>query len=138
MHDFAQNRADRLAQKTLAYEVTKFVHGEQTANSVRKVSEVLFGSSNYDELTADDFDQLKRDLTVVTLDATSPLELADVLVDAGLAGSKSEARRFVESKAIYINGEQLPGDATTLDRSKAIQGHLILRRGKNAQVVLEV
>lgn len=137
MHDFTENRAERLAQKTLAYEVTKHVHGEETANSVRKVSEVLFGSSNYEQLTADDFNQLKRDLTVVTIDATNPLELADVLVRAGLAGSKSEARRFIESKAIYINGRQLPEQTVSLDAQSAIQGHLILRRGKNAQAVVE-
>ena len=132
---FSADTSSRLAQKTLAYEVTKIVHGEHTADSVRHVSEVLFGGSSYAELDGSDFEVLKSELGVVT--AQPGDNLVEILCTAELASSKSEARRFLESNAIYINGSQLPLEKTTLDTTDAIAGHAVLRRGKNAQKIVE-
>ncbi|MFO0882461.1 MAG: tyrosine--tRNA ligase [Candidatus Saccharimonadales bacterium] len=134
--EFEQDKASRLAQKTLAYEVTKIVHGEARAESVKRISEVLFGARAYDELTTEDFEALGNELGV--FEAFAGVELAGALVDAGLASSKGEARRFLESNAIYINGSQIPLGKTTLDAEDAINGYAVLRRGKNAQVIIAI
>ena len=134
--EFEQDKASRLAQKTLAYEVTKIVHGEARAESVRRISEVLFGARAYEELTTEDFEALGNELGV--FEAFAGVELAGALVDAGLASSKGEARRFLESNAIYINGSQIPLGKTTLDADDAINGYAVLRRGKNAQVIIAI
>jgi len=134
--DFQADRSNRLAQKTLAKEVTVIVHGKQIAESVKRVSEVLFGSSDYQTLQLEDFELVKSELPLFKIQDNQ--DIADILVDSKLASSKGEARRFILSNAIYINGSQISGDKVSLDSSDAIKGHIILRRGKNAQVVLEV
>lgn len=131
-----ESRSERLAQKHLAYEVTKIVHGEQRAESVRRISEVLFGGQAYGDLTAEDFNELKSELPVHR--AAFGTELAETLVATGLASSKGEARRFLEGNAIYINGSQLPLEKTTLGREDNINGFAVIRRGKNQNAVIEI
>lgn len=136
MNDFNEDRSDRLAQKTLAYDVTELVHGQDRADSVKRITEVLFGGGGYSELTVNDFEDLGAELGL--FGAVAGVELAGALVDAGLATSKGEARRFLDSNAIYINGSQIPLNKTTLDSEDAIAGHVVLRRGKNSQVVIKL
>lgn len=119
----------RTGQKRLAYEVTKNVHGEERALSVRRVSDVLFGTVEYTELTPRDFDVLSNELTAVDVKAGS--SLIDFMADYGLASSKSEARRFLKDSAVYINGEQLPLDQAEFNEHDFMHGYAIVRRGKN-------
>lgn len=136
MARFKEDKAIRLAQKTLAYEVTALVHGTDVAESVKRVSKVLFGGETYDKLTKADFIVLKAELPVVK--PARSVDLIDILVEGKLASSKGEARRFLTSNAIYINGEQISLEKTHLDSSDTIAGHVVLRRGKNAQVIVEL
>lgn len=136
MQSFSQDKASRLAQKTLAYEVTKIVHGQPRADSVQRISEVLFGGQPYNELTAEDIAELRTELPVVQAAYGSPL--AELLVSAGLASSKGEARHFLESNAIYINGQQLPLEKSVIDDSDSINGYIIIRRGKNQNAIVEI
>ena len=129
-------RSNRLAQKRLAFEVTAIVHGETRAESVAKLSEVLFGGGDYKDLRASDFKELEQELPKVV--ASDRTDLAQLLVDLGLAGSKGEARRFLQSNAIYINGSQLPLDKTTLDQQDFIDGYCVVRRGKNSNALVEL
>ncbi len=136
MQQFSADRAGRLAQKTLAYEVTKLVHGEKRADSVKRVSEVLFGGADYASLQKDDFEVLAKELPLV--DARAGEALPDVLVAAGLASSKGEARRFVEQGGVYINGAQVSGERV-VEREDALDGqHAIIRRGKNANAIVRI
>lgn len=136
MIEFQTDRANRLAQKTLAKEVTVLVHGEQIAESVKRVSEVLFGSSDYQTLQLEDFNLIKSELPFLKIQNNQ--DIAGVLVESKLASSNGEARRFILSNAIYVNGKQINADTLTLTSKDAIMGYILLRRGKNAQVVLEV
>jgi tyrosyl-tRNA synthetase len=132
--EFAKNKGGRLAQKTLAYEVTKIVHGEARAQGVRRITEVLFGAGDYAELNAADFENLKQELPYLEGDGAS---LIDVLVPT-LAGSKSEARRFLEAGAIYLNGKQAGADKASIAADDAIDGYVIVRRGKNQQLLYKL
>jgi tyrosyl-tRNA synthetase len=130
--EFEQDKAGRLAQKTLAYEVTKLVHGVDRADSVKRISEVLFGGRSYSELTEADFEQLKSELPY----AEGPMgSIIDIIAGSELASSKTEARRFLEGGAIYINGKQVEGGKSALTEQDTIKGYVLLRRGKNAQVL---
>lgn len=137
MTDFENNRSNRIAQKTLAYEVTSLVHGKDTADGLQRLSDVLFGNSDYSQLTREDFEQIKQDLVVVSMREVGSPDLVDLLVASSLAQSKSEARRYIEAKAIYINGVQIDPGTSTLDDSEMLHGNAIIRRGKNAQAVIE-
>lgn len=129
-------RSNRLAQKHLAYEVTKLVHGESRADSVRRMSEVLFGDQDYKTLQKEDFRELSGELT--TVEAKIGQDLAELLVTLNLANSKGEARRFLQSNAIYINGQQLSLEKTTIDPVDVINGYVVVRRGKNVTGLLEI
>lgn len=136
MADFNTDRASRLAQKTLAHEVTTIVHGKDTADSVKRVSDVLFGGESYQNLTVDDFEIVSKELG--TINARSSDSIIDILVMSKLASSKGEARRFLASKAIYLNGQQIDDSVQSIGDDYAIHGKVILRRGKNSQVVVEL
>ncbi len=129
-------RSNRLAQKRLAYEVTKIVHGEARAQSVQRVSETLFGGESYDALGEQDFRELEGELTLVN--ASDGAMLVDVLIESGLAGSKREAREFLSSNAIYINGQQIPLEKESLTRSDTLHEYVVLRRGKNKTALIKL
>ncbi len=132
MEEFEADKAGRSAQKYLAYEVTKLVHGEKRAQSVKNVSEVLFGQKEFAELSKDDVNELLGEIPCVKSN-----ELLDALVQSNLASSKSEARRFVESTAVSINGEKVQLD-TSLSDLESNHGYLLMRRGKNSFALVEI
>jgi tyrosyl-tRNA synthetase len=135
LEKFKARPGERFAQKTLAFEVTKLVHGAERAEAVKKVSETLFGEGDYHTLEAKDFELLSEELPAVeaTLNETT---LVDAIFNAGLTSSKSEARRLLESAAVYINGTQLPLNKTTFGSEDDIHGHAILRVGKNKNALV--
>jgi tyrosyl-tRNA synthetase len=136
MTKFRVRPGERHAQKTLAYEATKLVHGSNRADAVRRVSETLFGAGSYKDLKAEDFDELKQELKVVNA-KLNETALITALVEAGLAKSNGEARRHLESSAVYINGEQLPLNKTIFSREDVIAGYSVLRLGKNKNALVQ-
>ena len=125
--EFESDRSSRSAQKTLAYEVTKLVHGQDKADAVVHATEALFGGDN---LTDVDITVLKSELSTVKADE----DIYAVIVAAGLAGSKSEARQFVASGAVSVNGEKLTPD-TQLPFTKDVN---LMKRGKNTFALVEL
>lgn len=136
MDTFAKDRGSRHAQKRLAEEVTKLVHGEDQMNAVREVTEILFGSGDYTKLTAKHFTVLKDELP--TAKAKVAHDLIVVLVEAGLASSNSEARRMLQQKSIYLNGKQVEADHQLTIEDRLAGNSAILRRGKNNFAILEI
>jgi tyrosyl-tRNA synthetase len=129
---FKKSPESRLAQKTLAYEVTKIVHGEERTQSVKRVSEVLFGGGDYSKLTAEDFVMLSHELPVVDSKQT----LIETLVAAGLVSSNNEARRMIDSGAVYLNGRQVNKEEQTVKPDEFLSGYLIIKRGKNSMALI--
>jgi tyrosyl-tRNA synthetase len=134
---FKDNTSERLVQRTLAYEVTVLVHGKDRADSVARITTVLFGRANYSELSLADMVELKHELPVVTAQLHTTT-LVEVLVATGLATSNGEARRLLADNAIYINGQQFSSDKTAFDEHDIIAGHALIRRGKNNSAVVDV
>lgn len=135
MHEFHQNPGQRKAQKTLAYEITKLVHGKDSANSQKLIAETLFGREDALELSSKEYAILEEELPKAKLPRHMKTEdLIAAIVSTGLAGSNSEARRFIESGAIYINNQKL-SDTFLFDTAS---GHAILRRGKNHCALIQL
>ncbi len=132
MTDFNTDRSSRAAQKRLAYEVTKLVHGEQFAKENEAAAKQLFSNKHYDRFSKDDF--MGLGLTEFTVNNEN--SLVELLVESGLASSNTEARRFLASGAIYINDKVAADGKQKLDENDFVQGHLVLRRGKNTQVLI--
>jgi tyrosyl-tRNA synthetase len=131
MQDFHANRAGRAAQKALAIEVTKLIHGEQKAVAVQRATAALFGDQAFDGLSAAEIAILKAELPVVHAEGEE--NLPSLLVRSGLASSRSDAMRLLTSGAISLNGERV----SEVDRDFAHPGNHLLRKGKNNFAVIE-
>lgn len=129
MEDFTQNPGGRAAQKVLAYEVTKIVHGSEVADQVVKLTEVLFGQTSFADLSNDEKAMLAKEFPKVPASE----DLYQMLVDTDLAGSKGEARTFHAAGAISVNGQKvLPNQPIDW-----MSGYNLLKRGKNKFAVVE-
>lgn len=114
------NPGARLAQKALASAVTTIVHGEQRSKSVERVTDVLFGNANFQDLQTDDLDMLSREIPVSSLGKT----LIEILVETNLASSNGEARRLINNGAVSVNNEKV-------DQDQVVNHTLLIKKGKN-------
>ena len=118
----------RIAQKTLAWEVVKDIHGQAEADNAVNVSQKLF-AGDFKGLSVKDIKSGMK--SVPSFDFTEELPLVDVLVNNKIASSKREAREFISGNAISVNGEVINDPAKVITKDMAIEGEiLIFRRGK--------
>ncbi|PYP01160.1 MAG: tyrosine--tRNA ligase [Gemmatimonadetes bacterium] len=120
----------REAQGTLATEVTKMVHGEEAKDNATGVSAILFSDFDPHNVKASVFDEMAKEIPTASVSANN-LGLVDALVKAGLAKSKSEARRQIEQGGVYVNQQRVKDVDRKLDPSDWLAGgNLLLRKGK--------
>ncbi len=119
----------RQAQRALAREVTRLVHGEAGVASAQRITEALF-SGAIDSLGADDLAQLAQDgLPSTSADTSS--RVGAVLVALDLARSNTQAMQLIKSGAVLINGVAVTRVDETLEVFRPLAGgFLLLRRGK--------
>ncbi|WP_274584854.1 tyrosine--tRNA ligase [Neisseria leonii] len=135
------------AQRILAEEMTRLIHGEAALEAAQRITESLF-SGDESGLTENDYAQLALD-GLPTFEAEGRLNVVEALVSAGLAKSNKEAREFVKNKAVVINGETVetannpdfapekPDDAYLLtDAHKRFGRYTIVKRGKRNHALL--
>lgn len=134
MQQFNADKAGRTAQKKLAYEVTKLVHGNDAAEKASQSSRTLFTKPNYQQFHVDDFESLH----LSQYQFAAGTSLVQVLVETGLASSNTEARRFLQDGAVYINDAQVDQQKVMLEAGDFVQGYVVLRRGKNSQVLIKM
>jgi len=122
--------ARREAQKKLAVEVTQLVHGD-AARAAILASGILFGEFDPHGANERVFDALAPEIPTTTVPNRDALTLVDAVVRAGLAKSKSEARRSIEQGGIYVNQERVKDVARTIGPGDWLAGgNLLLRKGK--------
>ncbi|HDE7103128.1 TPA: tyrosine--tRNA ligase [Staphylococcus aureus] len=127
----SKNEAPHLreAQKTLAEEVTKFIHGEDALKDAIRISQVLF-SGDLKSLSAKELKDGFKDVPQVTL-SNDTTNIVEVLIETGISPSKRQAREDVNNGAIYINGERQQDVNYALAPEDKIDGEFtIIRRGK--------
>jgi tyrosyl-tRNA synthetase len=127
----------REAQRTLAREVTTLVHGAGPAARAEHASAVVF-SDDIATLEADDVLAVFEDVPSTELPlgeaAGQGVGLVDLLARVGLAPSKGEARRLVQSGGIYVNNRRASDPTARVTRDHAIGGRLlVLRKGQREQ-----
>lgn len=120
----------RSAHKRLAEAMTTFVHGQEMVLAVATVTDTLFNSGSLEKLSKEQRQVLLQNAPLCR--NTSGKKVVDVLIESGLAGSKREAREFIESGAVTISGEKVSGVETLVQ----IDDIAILKRGKKNAVVL--
>ena len=134
------------AQRILAEEMTRLIHGEEALAAAQRISESLF-AEDQSSLTESDFEQLALD-GLPAFEVSDGINVVEVLVKTGLASSNKEARGFVNSKAVLLNGKpaeannpnhaaERPDDACLLtDEHKRFGKYTIVRRGKRNHALL--
>lgn len=132
------NPEKRETQKTLAYEVTKLVHGEENLARVRKISEALF-YGKIKELNETEIAEAFKDAPAYELENRKEISLIDLLVLAGVELSKRQAREDLENSAIYLNGEKIIDLEKMVGQNDCLhRKYLIIRKGKNKYFVVKM
>ncbi|CAM2066354.1 tyrosine--tRNA ligase [Sulfidibacter corallicola] len=133
-HRLETDPASRAAQKRLAEEITRTVHGQEELDKVQRASKVMFGGS-VEGLTAADISAIIREMPATDL-ARENFEgegfwVPELLVSCGVTKSKGEARRLVTSGAVYVNNQRVADANHKIVLDQAIDGRfLVLRKGK--------
>lgn len=127
---------ERAAQRALARDLTARLHGESELKRVQHASEAVFGSGDVRDLDAATLADVVSDLPHSVEPRASlageGLALAELLPRTTLAGSKREAREFLKSGAVWINGRRAAEAERVSPEDLLHGGTLLLRRGKKA------
>jgi tyrosyl-tRNA synthetase len=107
------------AKEILAYELTALVHGTEEAEKAQQAARALFsGNGNTENMP-----------TTVIADAVG-MGILDVMVSAGLAASKGEARRLVQQGGVSVNDQKVTDATATLSEADFADGAAIIKKGK--------
>ncbi|RUL56502.1 tyrosine--tRNA ligase [Lysinibacillus antri] len=119
----------RKAQKTLASEMTKLIHGEAGLQQAERITAALF-SGDLKALSVDEMKVAFAGVPSVEL-AKEDQNIVDLIVEAGISSSKRQAREDVTNGAISINGEKVTELDYTVDaKDRLDDAFAIIRRGK--------
>ena len=109
------------AKERLAYEVTKLVHGEEKAKEAERQAKAAFGAGNAEDMPVAEIDK-------------NVVQIAELLVAAGQAKSKGEAKRLIEGGGVAIDDEKITGAFAELPASAREKGEFILHKGKKVHL----
>ena len=123
----------REAQKKLAEEITRLVHGDTALEKAEKASRVLFGEE-ISQLSVEDINDIFADVPSSEIQKSQfsgdGTPLVDIAVSAGLASSKGEARRLVQGGGLYLNNVRVSDVQRSVSLSDSIGGQVfIIRKG---------
>jgi tyrosyl-tRNA synthetase len=146
-HEAEVNPGAREAQKTLAWEVTSFVHGEKVTQEALDAASALFGRGG--DLRSIGFETLQASIEGLKIEneegekgfakAVIGERIAQAAVSAGLFKSISEARKTIKSGGVYINNKRVEDQDQELTGEDFLAGHIaLIRRGKKAVGAVEL
>ncbi len=132
----------RHAQKALAEEVTRRVHGQDGLARALQATQALFGGS-IEGLGAGEIADIFADVPSVTLPKSDfdgeGKGVLSLLTEAGAATSNGDARRAIEGGGIYLNSGRVEDAGGTIGLDRAIDGRfLVVRKGKKSYFLVEI
>ena len=110
-----------VAKERLAFEVTKLVHGEEKAMEAQKQAKAAFGGGALE------------DMPTVEIESSTEF-VSDVIVLAGQAKSKGEAKRLIEGGGVSINDTKINDAFAKLSDDLKARGEFILHKGKKVHI----
>lgn len=110
------------SKKTLAYEITKFIRGEEDAKLAEEMSKNLFASSQINKDNAPTFEFEMQE---------NEIGFLDLLVNAKFVSSKGEARRLIDQNGISIDGETIKDATISISKEQLVEGILVKKGKKN-------
>ena len=118
----------REAQRTLAFEVTTFVHGLAATEAAIAASAALFGQGELSSL--DSATLIAATAELPSAEVTATTLIAQALVDTGLTKGLGESRRAIAQGGVYLNNATVTDEQANFTGAALASGHAILRRGK--------
>ena len=110
-----------IAKERLAFEVTKLVHGEEKAVIAQKQAKAAFGAGSLEDMP--------------TLEIDSSIEfVSDLLVSAGQAKSKGEAKRLIEGGGVSIENSKIIDPFGKIPEEEKSKGEFVLHKGKKVHI----
>ena len=123
----------REAHKALAREIITDLHGKEEYEKALKISECLF-KGNIKELDTKDILVGFKD--VPHFEVEENIKIIDLIVNGKVASSKREAREFINSGAIYINGDKVEDENMIITKDIALDNKiLVIKRGKKKNYI---
>ncbi|WP_214464045.1 tyrosine--tRNA ligase [Levilactobacillus brevis] len=127
----------RLAQRRLAEEVTRFVHGEEALESAQHISEILF-SGDIQRLTLTEVKEAFEKVPNVSINS-EPTNIVELLTETAIEPSRRQAREDITNGAITINGERCTDTDAQLNPKTNFSGKfMVIRRGKKNYFLAKV
>ena len=140
--ELTANPGAREAHKTLAREVTTLVHGAAACQDAIRASEIMFGGG-LEGISEALFNDVVGEIPTKDLERAkiegAGIALTDLLVHAGLAPSKGQARKDIEGGGVYVNNQREAGIQRSVTSADLLFGqHILLRKGKRTYAVVSV
>ncbi len=127
----------RIAQRSLASELTALVHGQAAAEAAEDAAAVLFGA-NPTSASLATLQLIANEVPVTQMGSAALGDAVGVLVQTNLASSNTEARRLLSQKSVRANGEQVD-EQTNLAKIALLHGRwLLLRKGKTSYHLVDI
>jgi tyrosyl-tRNA synthetase len=133
----ADKPAARAAQRRLAEELTRLVHGADETAQVIAASQALFGRGSLADLSPATLRAALVEAGLASAPATA--SVAELFVASGLTASRNEARRTVAEGGAYVNNERVTDADASVPADRVLPGSLlVLRRGKKTVAGVEL
>ena len=125
----------REAQKILAREIITDLHGKEEYEKALKISEILF-KGDIKKLDSKDIESVFKN--VLNYEISEEMNVVDLLVKAQICSSKREAREFIITNSITINGDKINDVDFVISKSVAIDNKfIVIRRGKKKYYLIK-
>lgn len=115
------------SKKTLAYEITKFIRGEEDARLAEEMSRNLFASA---QISKDNAPTCEVEVE------TDTIGVLDLLVNAKFVQSKGEARRLIDQNGLSVDGETITDATMQIEKAKLVEG-LLFKKGKKNYLLIK-
>ncbi len=136
--EMEENPKERKAQKVLARELTKMVHGEKELKKVERISELLF-YGKVKELKEEEIKEALFDVPTKKISIGKEITILDLLKEGGVVSSKSEAKRLIQQKGINVNEELVEDKEKKFSKKDALHGkYFVIRKGKKNYFLVEL
>ena len=127
----------RKAQKALAEEMTRLIHGQDSLDQAIKITEALF-NGEIQNLTAAEIKQGFKDVPSYEHTSGEEIGIVDLLIAAGIVSSKRQAREDVTNGAVSINGQRVTETDYVVSEKDRIEGQFtVIRRGKKKYFLIK-
>ena len=129
----------REAQRELAREVTRLVHGDTAVVEAEAAAQALFRDDLVARGTLEEIKQVLANVPSITIARAVSWPVVELLASSGVTSSKGEATRLIRGGGIYVNDRRITDEKEHLSPAQAIEGQLfVIRKGKKDNFLIHI